>query len=139
MQVIKYIGQILAAAVMAFVITWLMTRLMGWIFSWLLGLSNFWMLVVLLLGESIIVGIMVDAASSLSIPFAFTNYENIVAVIVSALITLGQTILWIISVCELPHQGFIPFITWLFVLVTVAFMGIELIIIEITCYNAIDN
>ena len=139
MKALKYIGQILAAAAMAFVITWLMTRLIGWIFTWLLGLSNFWMLVVLLLGESIIVGIILEAASTLSIPFAFTNYENIVAVIVSALITLGQTILWIISVWELPHHGFIPFITWLFVLVTVALLGIGLIIVEITCYNAKDN
>lgn len=139
MKALKYIAQILVAAALATIITWLLTRLMGWIFEWLLGLPNFWMLVVLIIGESTIVGIITAAASTLSLPFAWSNYENIVAVIISALITFAQTILWIISVWHLPHHGFIPFITWLFVLVTVALMGIGLIGIQIKCYNGLDD
>ena len=139
MKALKYIAQILVAAALATIITWLLTRLMGWIFEWLLGLPNFWMLVVLIIGESTIVGIITAAASTLSLPFAWSNYKNIVAVIISALITFAQTILWIISVWHLPHHGFIPFITWLFVLVTVALMGIGLIGIQIKCHNGLDD
>lgn len=139
MKAIKYIAQVLAAAALAFVAMWLLTRLMSWIFGWLLGLSNFWMLVVLFFGETVLIGIIISAASVLSLPFAWSNNENIIAVIVSALITLAQTILWIISVWHIPHHGFAPFITWLFVLSTVAFLGLGLIALEIKCYNGLDE
>ena len=139
MKALKYIAQILAAAALATLITWLLTYLIGWVFEWMLGLSHFWMLIVLIAGESIITGLFIAASSTLSIPFAWSNYENIVAVIISALITLTQTVLWIISVWNLPHQGFIPFITWLFMLVTVALLGIGLVGIEIKCYRGLED
>ena len=63
MKAIKYIAQVLAAAALAFVAMWLLTRLMSWIFGWLLGLSNFWMLVVLFFGETVLIGIIISAAS----------------------------------------------------------------------------
>ncbi len=139
MKALKYIAQVLAAAALATLITWLMTYLIGWIFEWILGLSNFWMLVVLVVGESAIIGILTAAASILALPFAWSNFENIVAVIISALITLTQTILWVISAWNLPHHGFIPFITWLFIIVTVVLLGIGLVGIEIKCYRGLED
>ena len=139
MKIIKYVLQILGAAALAFVVTWLLSRLIGLVFGWLLSLPNFWMLVVLVFGETILIGVLFSVASIISVPFLWTNNKNIVAVIISSLIVIIQIVLWIIYAWQLPHHGFIPFITWFFVLTTVVLLGIGLIMIEVKCYKSIEQ
>ena len=139
MKALKYISQVLVAAAIATLITWLLTYLFSRLFEWMLNLSNIWMLVVLIGGGSAIITLLTSVASNLTFPFIWSNHENIVAVIISSLITLTQTVLWVITTWNLPHHGFIPFITWLFVLITVILLGIGLIYIEIICYRGFED
>lgn len=136
MNVLKYIGQILGSVIYTFIITWLLSWLFSFVFRWMITLSTGWMIVLIIVGLGVLFGLITGLGSLGVMLYFLTNKDNIVAVILSVLITAIQFIYWDISIWRLPHDNsFVSIVTLLFFTAVFFYLGFTFIAGEIQAYH----
>ena len=111
MKALKYIVQILTSIVYSSVLAWFLGWLLYLLFNWVISLSARWIVFLFLFGgSSFIAYIFILVLGGVgSLPFLWTNKENIVATILSILVMVVLFVYWVISLFKIPHGGgFVP-------------------------------
>ena len=136
MKALKYIAQVLAGIAYTVLATWLFCWLMNLLTRWMFNLSVGWMIVLLIVCIGAIWLLVIRISCIESIPYYYTNGENIVAVVLSVLLTVVQVVFGIWSIWNLPHNNeFVPIVSLIITTELLLVFGGTFVTMQIGAYD----